>query len=61
MKSKKKTRRQVAGIVIHQAGDMTASGRKDIALWLRRCSDHMLKHGDNYAKKFTAKFNYVQG
>lgn len=51
--------RTAAVITIHGAGKMTARGRRDIALWLRRHADHLVKHGKEYTDgRFTGRFIY---
>lgn len=50
---------RVASMQIQGAGEMTEAQRKDIAQWLRDHAKHLLKHGDNYAKRFRAGFIYT--
>jgi hypothetical protein len=48
--------RSVATLTLHGAGEWTLRGRRDIATWLRRQADELLKEGDNYAGRFTARY-----
>jgi hypothetical protein len=47
-----------ARLTIYNAADMTAQGKKDIANWLRKQAEFLLKDGDNFSKRFTAKYYY---
>lgn len=51
---------KVASLRIDRAGDMSKKGRQEIAKWLRRQAAHLLKHGDNYSKRFTAGFHITK-
>lgn len=52
-----KAQKVAASIHIHEADRMTPEGRKRIATWLRRQANWLIKHGDNYAPRFTARYN----
>ena len=59
MKSKP-AEKSAAVITIKSPGKMTARGRRDIAGWLRRHADHLLKHGKDYTDgRFTGRFIYI--
>jgi hypothetical protein len=61
MASKRKVIKTAARMTINAPGAMTAKGRRDIATWMRRQADHMLKQGKQYTTgRFTAAFNYVR-
>lgn len=49
----------IARVTIHRAADMSARGRRQIANWLLRQGKALLKEGPNYAKRFTAKYYWV--
>ena len=49
--------KSIATIVIKAPGKMTAAERKDIAAWLRRHAEHLLKHGKEYTEgRFTGRY-----
>lgn len=56
-KSKKETK-AAAVITIRDAADMTPSGRKSIALWMRRQADFLVREGDNLSNRYTARYLY---
>jgi hypothetical protein len=45
-----------ARLTIANASEMTKDGRARIATWLRRQADKFESEGDNYAKRFVAKY-----
>lgn len=46
-----------AVITIKRPGLMTAKGRRDIAAWLRRHADMLVKEGKNYTEgRFTGRY-----
>jgi hypothetical protein len=45
-----------AFLTIRKAARMTPAGRRMIAEWLRKQGRHLLKDGDNYAKRFVARY-----
>lgn len=47
-----------AKLTIPRADKLTAAQRRDLSAWLRKSAAHLLKHGDNYAPRFTARFFY---
>lgn len=52
--------RVVARMSIDKPGKMSAKERRDIAAWLRRHADHLMKHGKEYTEgRFTGRFTYV--
>ena len=52
--------RTAATLTINNPGLMSKRGRRDIAAWLRRQADHLVKDGDAYTEgRFRAGFNYV--
>ncbi len=56
-----KTKEKSAAIITIKApGKMTAKGRRDIAKWLRRHADMLLKDGKNYTEgRFTGRYLYA--
>ena len=52
-KSEKKT---VAVITIRGAKEMGSRGRATIAAWLRKQADGLMKEGNEYAVRFTARY-----
>lgn len=56
---KEQTTKTAATINIINPSDMTAKGRKEIAAWLKRQAQHLEKHGDQYAKRFRARYLYT--
>lgn len=47
-----------AVLTVRDAQKMTKKGRKDIAAWLRRQAAFLEQHGQEYAKRFTARYHY---
>ncbi len=47
-----------ATLTIHDVSKMTPSGRSDVAKWLRRHADGLVKEGPTYASVFTARLRY---
>lgn len=45
-------------LTIKEPAEMTPKGRKAIAEWLRQQAKDLIKYGDNYAKRFTARYLY---
>ena len=51
--------KSAAVVTIHGAPRMTPKGRKEIAAWLRRQADSLVKHGKDYTEtRFTARYLY---
>ena len=51
--------KSAAILTIFAAPDMTQRGRKQIAAWLRRQADTLLKEGKNYTpNRYTARYLY---
>lgn len=51
--------KSAAVLTVYAAPDMTAKGRRQIAAWLKRQADMLVKEGKNYApKRFTARYLY---
>ena len=46
-----------ASFVVRGVADFTPRGRRKIATWAKRVVAHLLKHGDGYAPRFTARLN----
>ena len=46
----------VGRLVIHRAADMSKQGRRRVAAWLTRVGRDVVKQGDNYSARFTAKY-----
>jgi hypothetical protein len=58
MKQKRKEK-SAAIVTIKSPGKMTKRGRQDIAQWLRRHAEWLVKHGDEYTDgRFTGRFIY---
>lgn len=55
MQTKEKS---AAIITVHDAENMTAKGRRDIAKWMRRQADFLEQHGKEFSKRFTARYLY---
>jgi hypothetical protein len=51
--------KSAAIVTIRDAEHMTAKGRRDIAAWLRKQADALVKDGKLYAKRFTARYLYA--
>ena len=48
-------------ITIKQPGKMTPKGRRDIAAWLRRHAEMLVKEGKNYTEgRFTGRYLYKE-
>lgn len=43
-------------LTLHDAPDLTHGGRVKLAMWLRKEADALLRDGDNYAKRYRARF-----
>lgn len=57
---KPKREQSAAIITIKSPGKMTKRSRRDIAQWLKRHADMLLKDGDKYTDgRFTGRFIYV--
>lgn len=50
--------KSAAILTIKGADRMTKKGRAQIAAWLRRNADFLVKHGDKYSKGFRARYLY---
>lgn len=50
--------KRAAILTIFDAPAMTKRGRKQIAAWMRKQADFLEKHGQEYAKRFTARYLY---
>lgn len=46
-------------LTIYKADKMTVKGRKQIAVWLRRQADDLIKLGDEYGKKLICRYHYL--
>lgn len=56
MKTKTKT---AAVVTINSPGNMHAKGRRDIARWLIRTAEDLIKLGKEYTTgRFTARYHY---
>lgn len=56
---KRKPEKSAAIVTIKAPGRMTKKGRKDIAMWLKRHADMLMKHGQNYTNgRFTGRYIY---
>ena len=51
--------KSAAIVTIRDAEQMTAKGRRDIAAWLKRQADALIKDGKLYSKRFTARYQYI--
>jgi hypothetical protein len=52
--------KSAAVLTIHDAGNMTKIGKKNIANWLKKQANSLLADGHLYSKKFTARFQYTE-
>lgn len=56
----KKPKEGCAAIVtIKDASNMSSSGRRAIAKWLRNHADMLVKDGKNYSKRFVGRYMYL--
>jgi hypothetical protein len=55
------TEKSAAVLTIFKANEMTEQGRRDIARWLRRHANWLVKEGDNYSERFTGRYIYMEG
>jgi len=46
----------IVTVTVHRAADMTPTGRKQIAAWLRRQASFLETEGEKCAKRFTARY-----
>lgn len=53
--------KSAAVLTIFRADEMTDEGRRDIARWLRRHANLLVKEGDNYSTRFTGRYLYTNG
>lgn len=53
---KETNERTLAVLTIHDAGDMSPGRRNFLAEWLRDQAKSIKKDGDNYAKRFRARY-----
>lgn len=51
--------KSAAVLTVVKPDEMTPEGRKEIAAWLRRQAAALIKDGDRYAKRFTARYLYT--
>jgi hypothetical protein len=54
--NKNKKEQSVGIVTIKDAQLMTEGGRKVIAEWLRHQADMLIEEGNNYSKRFTARY-----
>lgn len=62
MATKKKAKREksAAIVTIYDAPRMTAKGRRQVAAWLRRHADILVKDGKDYTNgRFTGRYLYA--
>lgn len=52
----KTTEKSIATVTLHGAGEWTENGRRDIADWLRDQAWDLENEGENYSKRFTARY-----
>ena len=50
--------KSAAILTIKRAPDMSPSGRRAIAKWLKSCAALLLKEGKNLGPRFTARYLY---
>lgn len=60
IKKRTKKEKMAASITIHEPDRMTHQGRKDIATWLRKQANMLIKEGDNYSTHFRAAYYYIE-
>lgn len=46
-------------LTIKRADEMTEQGRREVAAWLKQAAEHLVEHGENYQKLFTARYWYA--
>ncbi len=46
----------IASIQIYKAHEMTKAQRREIAQWMKRQSEELVREGDNYSTRFKAAF-----
>ena len=55
----KRSKEQSAAIItVKRAGDMTKTGRRRIANWLRHHAKMLEEHGKEYSGRFTGRYLY---
>jgi hypothetical protein len=61
MATKRKTKEKSAAVIsIFAASEMTPKGRREIAAWLRRHADMLVKEGKKYTSgRFTGRYLYT--
>lgn len=52
--------KSAAILTIRDAAEMTEEGRKEIARWLRRQTNLLLKHNTELASRYTARYLYTE-
>jgi hypothetical protein len=50
--------KSAAILTIHNAADMTAKGKKDIAKWIDRQKEILLKNNKELSGRYTARYLY---
>lgn len=55
-KTAKKSRKAIVTVTINGANKMTPEGKKMIARWLRNTGTALVREGDEYAERFTARY-----
>jgi hypothetical protein len=58
MPRKNKVLKSAAVLTIKQGNDMTLSGRKELAAWLRKQAGFLVKYGPELAPVFRARYLY---
>lgn len=57
---KKVDAESVATLTLRGMGDFTKESRKKIAGWLREQAKAVIKEGDNYAKRYRARYYNIK-
>jgi hypothetical protein len=53
--------KSAAIITVRDAHIMTPKGRKEIAAWMRKSADTLVKHGKEFGPRFTYRYQYTPG
>lgn len=51
--------KSAAIVTIHRAADMTPSGRRNVAMWLRRQAYFLERHAKKLDRRFRARYLYT--
>lgn len=54
----KRKSESAAILTVKRAAEMTPKGRREIAKWLRRHADMLVRDGKDYSARFTGRYLY---